>query len=95
MNMVTLFGKLREYELELGRLKKEEDGEKKHIIALKFVAKTVAKTSSGRDESGDEQVVENSHSEALNLMVNKFSKILKYKNKTNHDFVGNKRSYRK
>jgi len=33
MNIATLFGKLREHELELGRLKAEDDGEKRHTIA--------------------------------------------------------------
>ena len=38
--MATLFGKLREHELELGRLKEEEEGEKRQSIALKAAAKT-------------------------------------------------------
>ena len=36
--MATLFGKLREHELELGRLKEEEEGEKRQSIALNVVA---------------------------------------------------------
>jgi len=44
MNVVTLFGKLREHELELGRLKEEEDGEKRHTIALKSVVKAAIKS---------------------------------------------------
>jgi len=43
MDIATLFGKLREHELELGRLKEEEDGEKRHTIALKSVVKSVVK----------------------------------------------------
>jgi len=43
MNIATLFGKLREHELELERLKEEEDGEKRHTIALKSVVKSRTK----------------------------------------------------
>jgi len=43
MNIAILFGKLREHELELGRLKAEEDGEKRHTIALKSAVKSAAK----------------------------------------------------
>lgn len=39
MNMATLFGKLRKLELELGRLKEEEEGEQKQTISLKTAAK--------------------------------------------------------
>lgn len=45
MNMTTLFEKLTEHELELGRLKEEEEGEKKHTIDLKFAAKATNKSS--------------------------------------------------
>jgi len=43
MNVATIFAKLKEHELELGRLKEEEDGEKRHTIALKSVVKTTIK----------------------------------------------------
>ena len=43
MNIATLFGKLREHELELGRIKEEEDGENRHTIALKSVVKSATK----------------------------------------------------
>jgi len=43
MNIATLFRKLREHELEIGRLKEEEDGQKRHTIALKSVVKTASK----------------------------------------------------
>jgi len=43
MNIATLFGKLTEHELELERLKEEEDGEKRHTIALKSVVKSTTK----------------------------------------------------
>jgi len=43
MNIATLIGKLREHELELGRHKEEEDGEKRHTIDLKSVVKSTTK----------------------------------------------------
>jgi len=80
MNITTLFGKLREHELELGRLKEEEDGEKRHTITLKSAVKSVAKLKKAEsaDDSNDDY---NSDSEALRLMVKGFSKFLKYKKK--------------
>lgn len=95
MNMVTLFGKLREHELKLGRLKEEENGEKRHTIALKFATKTAAKSSSRETNSRDDQTIENYDSEAINLMVKWFSKFLKYTNKINNVFARNRRSFRK
>jgi len=53
MNIATLFGKLREHELELGRLKEEEDGEKRHNIALKSVVKIVARVYPLDDNSAN------------------------------------------
>jgi len=43
MSMATLVGKLREHGLELGRFKEEQEGERKHNVALKTIAKTVGK----------------------------------------------------
>lgn len=43
MNMATLFGKLREHELELGRLREEEESEQKQFIALKTTSKNVSR----------------------------------------------------
>ena len=77
LNIATLFGKLREHELELGRLKEEEDGEKRHTIAA------------------NDSIDGNSDSEALSLMVKRFSKFLKFKNKTNNNYASNKRQSRK
>jgi len=51
MNMAILFGKFREHELELGRLKEDEVGEKRHIVALKTIAKAVVKFTTKRTES--------------------------------------------
>ncbi|XP_047149798.1 uncharacterized protein LOC124821898 [Vigna umbellata] len=50
MNMATLFGKLREHELELGRLKEEEEIEEKKSIALKATSKKASKIVSSKDE---------------------------------------------
>jgi len=93
MNIAILFGKLREHELKLGRLKEEEDGEKRHTIALKNVVKTAAKLK--KIEFADDSNDGNSDREALSLMVKKFSKFLKCKNKTNNNSGGNKSHSRK
>jgi len=95
MNIATLFGNLREHELELGRLKEEDDGEKRHIIPLKSFVKSVAKSNSKKVEYADDDDDYNSDSEALRLMVKRFSKFLKNKNKTNSNSVEIKRSSRK
>jgi len=93
MNIATLFGKLREHKLEFGRLKEEEDGEKRHTIALKSAVKSAAKLK--KADSVDDSNDGNSDSEALSLMVKKFSKFLKFKNKTNNNYAGNKKQSRK
>ena len=93
MNIATLFGKLREHELELGRLKAEDDGEKRHTIALKSVVKSATKLK--KADSADDSNDGNSNSEALSVMVKKFSKFLKFKNKTNNSYAGNKKQSRK
>ncbi|XP_027927440.1 uncharacterized protein LOC114184329 [Vigna unguiculata] len=93
MSMATLFGKLREHELELGRLKEEEEGEKRQCIALKAVAKTESRSKANKDKETVDQEDENSDSETLKLMVKRFSRFLKYKNKSNAKFAaaGNRR----
>ena len=48
MSMATR--KLREHELELGRLKEEEEGEKRQSIALKAAAKNISKSKTNRVE---------------------------------------------
>jgi len=82
--MASLFGKLREHELEMNRLKVQES-EDKHVrsIALKsFKHKS-------KQESSDESDEEN-----LSLLSRKFSKFLKRnRNKdTNKESYGNKKS---
>jgi len=83
MSMATLFGKLREHELELGRLKKEEEGEKRQSIVLKAAAKTESRSKASKDKETADQKDENYDSETLNLMVKRLSRFLKYKNKSN------------
>jgi len=79
MSIATLFGKLREHELELGRLKEEEEGEKRQSIALKAAAKTESRSKANKDKETTDQEDEDSDSETLNLMVKRFSRFLKYK----------------
>ena len=72
MTVATLFGKLREYKLELGRLKDEKEVDKKK--------KTLAlKTSTSHHESSDEDPSNEPDNENLNLIVKKFSKLMKKK----------------
>jgi len=73
MNITTLFGKLREHELQLGRLKEEEDGEKRHNISLKSVVKIAAKPK--KTKSANDSNDYNSDSEALRLEVLKIFEI--------------------
>jgi len=67
MNITTLFRKLREHELKLGRLKEEEDEEKRRTIALKSVVKTTAKVK--KAEYVDDSNYCNSDSEDLSLLL--------------------------
>jgi len=72
MNVTTLFGNLRDYELDLGRLKDEEEVDKKKKgLALK--------TSTLQCEVSDEDHSESSENENLKLVVKKFSKFMKKK----------------
>jgi len=79
--MASLFGKLREHELEMNRLNVQES-ENKHVrsIALKAVK------HKGKQQSSDE--------ESLSLLSRKFSKFLKRnRNKDNNkERYGNKKS---
>jgi len=85
--METLFGKLRENGLELGRQKEEEEGEKRQSIALKVATKSINKSNASIFEEMGDKKDENSDSETLNLMVKRFSKFLKYKNKSNGNTI--------
>ena len=73
MSTTTLFGKLREHELEKNRFKKQENGERKAgNIALKTAALA---EESETDSSCD------SEAETLNMLTRKFSKFLSKKAK--------------
>ena len=79
--IVALFGKLREHEIEIRRLRELESSEKK--------VKTIAlKTSSKKSDETEEEVVESSDNKNLNLLVKRFGKYLKRK-----DNKGNQRRY--
>jgi len=70
MTMAALFGKLREHELELGRLNDEEDqGRKKNIAFKTEVVKG--------EKQKEEEYYDND--ENLSLMINKFTKFMKAK----------------
>jgi len=71
--VATLFGKLREYELELGRLKEEEKGDKRKNIALKGTLKSANKSKTNKAKTMGDQDDGNSDNETLNMMVKWFS----------------------
>ena len=73
MNTTSLFGKLREHELEMNRLNVQEN-EDKYVrnIALKTVGHKNCQDSS-----------DNSEGETLSLLTREFSKLLKKKNNKN------------
>jgi len=74
---VALFGKLREHEIEMQRLSELETSEKK----VKSIA---LKASSKKSDEIEEEAVESSDNENLNLLVKRFGKYLKRKgNKAN------------
>lgn len=75
MSMVVLFGKLRKYELELGRLNnKEEERKKKHITFKYEISK-----------SKDQVEEDDSNYESMNLMIKKkFINFMKNKNRGCH-----------
>jgi len=78
--MAALFGKLREHELELGRLNEEEDiGRKKNIA---FKTKVVKDKKQKEEEDSDDD-------ENLSLMIKKFTKFMKAKGK--NQFKSNKK----
>jgi len=80
MTMAALFGKLREHELELGRLNEEEDiGRKKNIA---FKTKVVKDKKQKEEEDSDDD-------ENLSLMIKKFTKFMKAKGK--NQFKSNKK----
>jgi len=79
MTMATLFGKLREHELELGRLNEEDIGRKKNIAFKTEVVK-------GKKQKEEEDLDDD---ENLSLMIKKFTKFMKTKGK--NQFKNNKK----
>ncbi|WVY89919.1 hypothetical protein V8G54_035433 [Vigna mungo] len=81
MNMATLFSKLREHELELGRLKDEEEIEENKSIALKATSKNLTKA-----EMDDKEL--------MTLMVRKFSRLMQNDSQLfNHAGQSKKKSF--
>jgi len=79
MTVATLFGKLREYEFELGRLKDEEEVEK-------MKKGLILKTSTSHHKASDKDLSKNSDSENLNFLVKMFSKFMKKKERDKGNF---------
>ncbi|KAF1856800.1 hypothetical protein Lal_00013057, partial [Lupinus albus] len=74
MPLATLFGKLQEHEMELGRLTMHEDSDrKKKNITLK------ATTSKSKEDKDDDESDSDLDDETMNLLVRKFSKFIKRK----------------
>jgi len=74
LNSAALFGKLREHELEMKKLNKQDQGERKlKGIALKYAVQ--------KEGSVDEYCSSCSESETLTLLTRKFNKYLKKKEK--------------
>jgi len=75
LTTTTLFGKLREHELEMTRLKEMESAEKKtRSLTLKSKAAEV--------ETSEDNSEEDSDTENLSLLTKKFHKFIKLKSRT-------------
>jgi len=73
LSTIALFGKLREHEIEMNRLKEQENGERKaRSIALKTEAVT---------EDSEADSICDSEVETLNMLTRKFSKFLRKRGK--------------
>jgi len=72
LTATALFGKLREHENEMQRLNELESSEKK-------VRNIALKTSTKKNDEPEDEVVESSDNENLNLLVKRFGKYLKKK----------------
>ena len=81
MTTTSLFGKLREHELEMNRLNVQES-EDKHVMNIALKA---AKNKNKQDSSDEE---------TLSLLSKKFSKFLKktYTKESNKERYGNKKT---
>lgn len=71
MSMVSLFRKLREHELELGRLNEEKNQRRKNNLAFKY--EIITNKSLKKDKDSDD--------ENISLMIKKFNKFIKSKGK--------------
>ena len=78
MNVAIHFIKIREYELELQRLKDEEVDKKKKGLYLK--------TCTSYREASDEDPSESSKNENMNFLVKKYSKFMKKKGRDKRNF---------
>ncbi|KAF1894470.1 hypothetical protein Lal_00043412 [Lupinus albus] len=88
MPLATLFGKLQEHEMELGRLTMHEDSDwKKKNITLK------ATTSKSKEEKDNDESVSDLDDETTNLLVRKFSKFIKRKEKSTPREFKSKKAY--
>jgi len=74
LSMAALFGKLRENELELSRLNEEDDKGRKRNIGFK--SEIVNNKSPKEDDDSDD--------ENMSLMIKKFVKFMKSKNRGHH-----------
>ena len=72
LTTTTLFGKIREHEIEMQRLNELESSEEK-------VRNIALKTSNKRNDEPDDEVAKSSDNENLNLLVKRFGKYLKKK----------------
>jgi len=75
LTTAALFGKLREHELEMTRLKEMESAEKKsRSLALKSKAAEI--------ETSEDNTEDDSETENLNLLTRRFQKFIKLKNRS-------------
>ncbi|KAF1864623.1 hypothetical protein Lal_00039254, partial [Lupinus albus] len=78
MALATIFGKLQEHEIDLGRLTLHEESKKcKKGISLK------ASTSQDQEEKDDDESDSEIDTETMKLLVRKFNKFLKKKGSSN------------
>ena len=70
MTTTTLFGKLREHEIEMTKLNELESSEKR-------VKNITLNSSIKNNEESDEEVLESSENENLNLLVKRFGNLSK------------------
>jgi len=80
LTTATLFGKLREKELEMNRFKEQENGKRKvRGLTLKSAGQNEDNNEDGSSECSDVEV--------LNMLTRRFNKFLKKKGKEKHQQV--------